>query len=84
MSAKQRGKQAEPPAPAAVTTTAAPTKKPKPEKSKTRRLHVAGLPAISEQDVFDRFKSFGKVEKVDGLGKLDGNGMSKKHESLAL
>lgn len=52
------------------------TKKPtkKPEKSKVRRVHVSGLPAISEDEVRSRFKSFGNVLKVDGLGKMDGNG----------
>lgn len=49
---------------------------PKKDKIKRRRLHVAGLPAISEQEAIDRFKSFGKVTGVDGLGKLDENGES--------
>ena len=46
----------------------------KSEKSKVRRIHVSGLPPIAEQEIADKFKSFGKVLKVDGLGKLDGNG----------
>ena len=47
---------------------------PKKDKIKRRRLHVAGLPAISEQEAVNRFQSFGKVVGVDGLGKLDENG----------
>lgn len=47
----------------------------KPEKVKLRRLHVSGLPDITEQEAKDRFKSFGEVVGVDGLGKLDGTGV---------
>lgn len=46
----------------------------KPEKVKVRRIHVAGLPDITEQEARDRFKSFGEVIGVDGLGKLDATG----------
>lgn len=45
------------------------------DKVKVRRVHVSGLPIIAEQEIKDRFKSFGEVVNVDGLGKLDGNGM---------
>lgn len=47
----------------------------KPEKIKLRRLHVSGLPDLTEQEAKDRFKSFGEVVGVDGLGKLDATGM---------
>ena len=57
-------------------------KKPKPEKSKIRRIHVSGLPIITKQEVSDRFKSFGEVIGVDGLGKVDGNGKGSLGRSL--
>ena len=61
----------------APAVAAAPAKVKKPEKIKLRRVHVSGLPAgLSEQDVKNRFKSFGDVKSVDNLGKLDGNGQS--------
>lgn len=59
---------------AGTSTNIKPAKKP--EKIKLRRIHVSGLPSITEQDAKDRFKSFGEVVSVDGLGKLDGNGTS--------
>lgn len=49
----------------------------KPEKVKLRRIHVSGLPDITEQEAKDRFKSFGEVVGVDGLGKLDATGQSR-------
>lgn len=55
-----------------ATTEIKPAKKP--EKVKVRRIHVAGLPDITEQEARDRFKSFGEVTGVDGLGKLDATG----------
>ena len=72
----EKGKQKASAAPetSAGAGAAAAKKVKKPEKSKVRRIHVSGLPAISEADVKDRFKSFGTVTGVDGLGKLDGNG----------
>lgn len=61
------------------------TKEKKPEKSKLRRIHVSGLPAgITEQDASSRFSSFGKVIKVDGLGKLDANGEPLRYAFLDL
>lgn len=54
-----------------------PAKAKKPEKIKLRRVHVSGLPAgLSEEDVKNRFKTFGEVKSVDNLGKIDGNGQS--------
>lgn len=53
----------------------------KPEKIKLRRIHVSGLPDITEQEAKDRFKSFGEVTGVDGLGKLDATGaMDQVHD----
>lgn len=55
------------------------TKVKKPEKIKLRRIHVSGLPDITEQEAKDRFKSFGEVLEVDGLGKLDATGECRFH-----
>ena len=81
---EEKGKQKASAVPSAVSAASASSSQPpkmskvkKPEKSKVRRIHVSGLPAISEADVKDRFKSFGTVTGVDGLGKLDGNGASR-------
>ena len=81
---KKAGKPAAPTAPVdvkgkkrAADVAAAPAKVKKPEKIKLRRVHASGLPAgLSEEDVKNRFKSFGEVQSVDNLGKLDGNGWS--------
>lgn len=41
----------------------------------TKRLHISGLtPAITLDDLNKRLSSFGSVEAVDGMGKLDALG----------
>jgi hypothetical protein len=55
----------------------------KPEKVKIRRIHVSGLPDITESEAKDRFKSFGEVTAVEGLGKLDANGECLVHLCIA-
>jgi len=84
-SAKAKGKQPEQtlnsssskqkqPAQTQTRTDKVQAKPKKAERSKVRRVHVSGLPPINEDEVRSRFKSFGTVTKVDGLGKMDGNG----------
>ncbi|CAE6467913.1 unnamed protein product [Rhizoctonia solani] len=51
----------------------------------TTRLHISGLtPSISATDLKQRFSTFGKVQNVDGVGKLDGVGMPRKFAYLTL
>lgn len=50
------------------------------EQQRQFRLHVAGLgPSITPQDIEKRLGAFGKVLKIDGVGKLDGNGIPLKY-----
>ncbi|KAH7326820.1 hypothetical protein B0J17DRAFT_680790 [Rhizoctonia solani] len=51
----------------------------------TTRLHISGLtPSISESDLKQRFSTFGQVQNVDGVGKLDGVGRPRKFAYLTL
>ncbi|CAE6451779.1 unnamed protein product [Rhizoctonia solani] len=51
----------------------------------TTRLHISGLtPSISATDLKQRFSTFGEVQNVDGVGKLDGVGMPRKFAYLTL
>lgn len=77
---KGKGKAKEPDQSVDIENPVKPSNKiKKPEKIKLRRIHVSGLPDISEQEAKDRFKSFGEVVGVDGLGKLDATGRPTYH-----
>lgn len=50
-----------------------------------RRLHVSGLtPAISLNDLANRFALFGTVKAIDGMGKLDALGQPRKFAFVSL
>ncbi|KAG8796697.1 hypothetical protein FRC12_005791 [Ceratobasidium sp. 428] len=51
----------------------------------TTRLHISGLtPSISQNDLKQRFSTFGEVKAVDGVGKLDGLGQPRKFAYVTL
>ncbi|KAG8722962.1 hypothetical protein FRC09_005364 [Ceratobasidium sp. 395] len=51
----------------------------------TTRLHISGLtPSISQNDLKQRFSTFGQVKAVDGVGKLDGLGRPRKFAYVTL
>ncbi|KAG9084902.1 hypothetical protein FRC06_003836 [Ceratobasidium sp. 370] len=51
----------------------------------TTRLHISGLtPSITQNDLKQRFATFGEVREVDGVGKLDGLGQPKKFAYVTL
>ncbi|KAG8681020.1 hypothetical protein FRC08_015904, partial [Ceratobasidium sp. 394] len=51
----------------------------------TTRLHISGLtPSITQNDLKQRFGTFGEVREVDGVGKLDGLGQPRKFAYVTL
>jgi len=51
----------------------------------TKRLHISGLtPSITESDLSKRLSSFGTVQSVDGLGKLNGVGQHRNFAFVTL
>ncbi|KAG8717074.1 hypothetical protein FRC09_014769 [Ceratobasidium sp. 395] len=51
----------------------------------TTRLHISGLtPLITQNDLKQRFSTFGEVKDVDGVGKLDGLGQPRKFAYVTL
>ncbi|KAG8794019.1 hypothetical protein FRC12_000808 [Ceratobasidium sp. 428] len=51
----------------------------------TTRLHISGLtPSITQNDLKQRFSTFGEVKAVDGVGKLDGLGQPRKFAYVTL
>ena len=64
-----------------VTQTARETDD-RPPPTKKRRLHITGFP--HEEDLHDRFSSFGTVHQIEGLEKLDANGRALKYAFVEL
>ncbi|KAG8742015.1 hypothetical protein FRC10_002091 [Ceratobasidium sp. 414] len=51
----------------------------------TTRLHISGLtPSITQNDLKQRFATFGEVREVDGVGNLDGLGQPRKFAYVTL
>ncbi|KAG9125456.1 hypothetical protein FRC07_007522 [Ceratobasidium sp. 392] len=51
----------------------------------TTRLHISGLtPSITQNDLKQRFSTFGEVIDVDGVGKLDGLGEPRKFAYITM
>ncbi|RPD64073.1 hypothetical protein L226DRAFT_505576 [Lentinus tigrinus ALCF2SS1-7] len=51
----------------------------------TKRIHISGLtPAITAEDLSQRFSSFGTVKAIDGYGLLDAVGQPRKYAYITL